>query len=66
MAYDIKCHDLADTFLQDTPHLWTQRRTEELAQLIQTTIDEFIAGEIENYEPPDRGDAWAGGFADNH
>ena len=33
MSYDTKCFDLAEAFLQDTPHLWTEARVKELAQL---------------------------------
>jgi hypothetical protein len=65
-TYDHKCLDLADDFMSDHPHLWTSKRVHELAILIQKTIDEYIADEQDNYEPPDRGDAWSGGFADNH
>lgn len=65
MAWDQKCFDLAQAFLSDTPHLETNRRTEELAQLIQTTIEDWIALEEGNYEPPDP-PGFEGGFADNH
>ena len=65
MAYDTKCFDLAEAFLEDSPHLATAKRTDELAQLIQTTIEDFIASEEQNYEPPSP-PGWEGGFAENH
>lgn len=43
MSYDTKCYDLAEAFLDDEPHL--KAKTGELAQLIQTTIEDWI-----NYE----------------
>lgn len=64
-TYDVKCYDLADEFLSDTPHLHTEKRTDELAKLIQQAIEDFIADEQRNYEPPDP-PGWEGGFADNH
>lgn len=51
--YDQKCFDLAEVFLSDTPHLATEKRTDELAQLIQSCIEDFILFEENNYEPPD-------------
>jgi hypothetical protein len=53
MAFDPKCFDLADAFLEDHSHLWTKHRTDELAQIIQRAIDNYIAAEQDNYEPPD-------------
>jgi len=52
MAYDQRCYDLAEVFLDDSPHLNTERRRDELAQLIQSTIESFISYEESNYEPP--------------
>ena len=66
MAYDEKCYEIAGEFLSDHPHLDTVGRCERLAQLIQTTIEDFIATERDNYEPPDDQVAWSGGFAPNH
>lgn len=43
MAYDTKCYDLAEAFLEDESHL--KAKVGELAQLIQTTIEDWI-----NYE----------------
>jgi hypothetical protein len=65
MSYDSKCFDLADTFLQDHPHLWTGRRIGELAQVIQDAIEDYFTTEQDNYEPPDP-PGFEGGFADNH
>jgi hypothetical protein len=65
MAYDPKCFDLAESFLDDHPHLSNDRRVEELAQLIQRTIDGYIEHEQANYEPPDP-PGFEAGFADNH
>lgn len=65
MSYDQKCYDLAAIFLGDEPHLHTEGRVEELAQLIQTTIEDYITDERANYEPPDP-PGFEGGFADNH
>lgn len=64
-TYDSKCADLADHFLSDTPHLWNDRRVEELALLIQRTVEDYISGEEGNYEPPDP-PGFEGGFAENH
>lgn len=60
MAFDTKCYDLAEAFLEDEPHLNTEGRRNELAQLIQTTIDDFIACERGDYEPPDGWDQITG------
>lgn len=42
MSYDHKCYDLAAVFLEDMPALNTADNRDELAQLIQTTIEDFI------------------------
>ena len=63
--YDTKCYDLAEAFLEDEPHLATTKRTCELAELIQKTIEDFITHEKSNYEPPDP-PGWQGGFTSNH
>jgi hypothetical protein len=65
VAYDSKCLDLATAFLEDTPHLWTDTRCDELAGLIQKTIEDYIETENDNYEPPDP-PGFEGGFAENH
>jgi len=65
VAYASKCLDLATAFLEDTPHLLTDTRCEELAGLIQKTIEDYIETENDNYEPPDP-PGFEGGFAENH
>ncbi len=47
-TYDQKCYDLAAIFLGDEPALHTEGRIIELAKLIQSTIEDYIA-----YEPRD-------------
>lgn len=64
-TYDPKCEDLADHFLHDVPHLWNDRRQQELALAIQQAVEDYIEGEQRNYEPPDP-PGFEGGFADNH
>lgn len=51
MTFDEKCYDLASIFLGDEPHLHGERRCEELATLIQKTIEDYIKLENNNYEP---------------
>lgn len=53
MAYDTKCYDLAEAFLEDHSHLNTEANRHTLAQLIQTTIEDEISYMGRNYEPPD-------------
>lgn len=65
MTYDTKCFDLAEAFLEDQPHLATEKRTDRLAARIQEAIEEWIAHEQSNYEPPDP-PGFEGGFAANH
>lgn len=65
MAYDTRCYDLAEIFLEDEPHLNTEKRRDALAQWIQHAIESFIETARENYEPPDPPD-FEGGFAPNH
>lgn len=66
MTYDEKCYELALLFLADEPHLNTDARADKLACEIQQCIEDFIATERDNYEPPDDPVAWSGGFAANH
>lgn len=42
-TYDEKCHDLADHFLQDEPHLFTMDHCHRLACAIQATIEDYIS-----------------------
>jgi len=65
-TYDSKCWDLADEFLSGHPHLHTDKHTGSLAGYIQCAIEDYIEDANNNYEPPETGDAWTGGFADNH
>ena len=68
-TYDPRCYDLAALFLEDVPHLDTNARVLELAALIQSTIEDYIALEEDNYEPPTgapQDDPDFAGFADNH
>jgi len=46
LNYDIGCFDLASDFLRDVEHA-TQADIHRLAQLIQTTIDDFIGYDAE-------------------
>jgi hypothetical protein len=43
MSYDIQSYNLAAAFLSDIPSLDTEANRNELAQLIQTTIEDFIS-----------------------
>lgn len=52
-TFDSKCYDLADLFLEDEPHLHTDARCVELADLIQSTIESYIAHERDNYDGGD-------------
>jgi len=53
--FDSKCFDLAEEFLSDTDtfHIHNKARCNELAALIQQTIEDFIADALSNYEPSD-------------
>lgn len=64
-TYDSRCYDLGETFLEDTPHLNTEKRRNELAALIQQTIEDFINYEQSNYVPSDP-PGFEAGFASNH
>lgn len=43
-TYDPRCYDIAELFLSDTP-LSTANHRDELASLIQQTIEDYIAHE---------------------
>ena len=45
MSYDWRCYDLAALFLGDTPDIHNEKNIDELAQRIQTTIEDFISYE---------------------
>ena len=49
-AFDSRCFDLAEIFLEGEPHLATLDKTNELASLIQQTIEDFIAYERNHYD----------------
>jgi hypothetical protein len=40
--YDVKCHELAEAFLEEEQWMHTQNNLKELAQRIQNTIEDFI------------------------
>jgi hypothetical protein len=64
-TYDPACADLAEHFLQDDPQLWGPARVKALALKIQQAVEDFIADERRNYEPPDP-PGFEAGFAENH
>lgn len=43
MSFDSRCYDLASVFCQGEPTLDNEAKRNELAQLIQTTIEDWIA-----------------------
>lgn len=65
-TFDPKCWTLADDFIGDDPQLGSLDYVDRLAAEIQRTIEEFIKEARDNWEPPDYGEAWTGGFAENH
>jgi hypothetical protein len=66
-TYDPKCYDLACDFLEGGEEvLDTEHFKVLLAKEIQQAIEDFLEGAMNDYEPPETGDAWSGGFADNH
>jgi len=42
MSYDQKCYDLAESFLEDEPALNNEENRNELAESIQSAIEDFI------------------------
>ena len=44
MSYDPKCYDLAKDFLSDEPEQDTESARNELAQIIQDAVENFLAG----------------------
>jgi len=46
MSHDPKCHDLAEYFLS-TENLNNEKQVEELAEMIQTVIEDYIDRELE-------------------
>jgi hypothetical protein len=57
--------ELADIVLDDLPEAGHDDR-DRLAEHIQQAIEAWIAHYKDNYEPRETGDAWTGGFAENH
>lgn len=53
MAYDTKCYDLAEAFLEDEPALNTPANRAQLAQEIQTCIEDEIHYMRSSAEPSD-------------
>lgn len=69
MTIDPKCAELAQHFLEEneeTVAISSTRYQNELAQEIQTCIENWIERTLDNFEPRETGDAWTGGFAKNH
>jgi len=65
MAYDVKCLELAEAFLEDDQVLQHPCHAARLAQHIQSAIEEWIEQARDDYEPSDP-PGWEGGFAPNH
>jgi hypothetical protein len=49
-TYDEKCYDLAASFLEDEPHLFTEQNNVALAAAIQSAIEDWIANARDNYD----------------
>ncbi len=49
-TYDERCYDLAAVFLEDEPHLFTEKNNVALALAIQETIEDWIRTERDNYD----------------
>ena len=45
MAYDSRCHDIAEAFLEDEPAMKSARNVRRLAQCVQDSIEDWIAYE---------------------
>lgn len=45
MSFDPRCYELAELFLSDEPAINTSEKRDELAQIIQDAIEDFIAYE---------------------
>ena len=66
MAYDTKCYDLAAAFLEDEDGINSRRQVDNLAQTIQTAIENWIEEQRLDQEPRQDPPGFEGGFADNH
>lgn len=63
--FDSKCYDLASAFLEDEPDLFTDKKSKELARVIQDAIEDYIYDQRKNCEPREP-TGFEGGFAANH
>ena len=50
MSYDVKCEDLARDFL-DEERPYTEAELADLAQQVQTVIEDFLAGRRPQRDP---------------
>lgn len=50
-TYDPKCADLAEDFLTDESHLYTESNIDALAKAIQQAIEDWIDVARDNYDP---------------
>jgi len=49
MSYDSKCYELAEHFLQDSPHINTEATRHRFAQYIQTGVEDWLSTEESDY-----------------
>ena len=62
MTFDSKCYDLASTFLEDEPNLFTDSACMLLAARIQQAVEDFIAEARDNFERRDHPEGFEDGF----
>ncbi len=68
MSYDRKCLDLAEHFMSDEPEMNCEEACDELAQVIQTAVEDWIADRRDERglailavrDDPNRGDSEPG------
>ena len=60
-----KIWTLADDLIGDDAQLGTVDYVDRLAAALKVFAEAWIADARDNWEPAD-GDAWSGGFAENH
>jgi hypothetical protein len=41
-SFDAKCYELAEYFMREPPSKWRDEDRNELAELIQSTIEDFL------------------------
>ena len=63
-TYDRKTYELAEYFLENEPHLNTEKHRDDLAKEIQTAAEDWLTDARRNYGPPDP-PGFEGGFAAN-